>query len=35
MEPTYALEDELGIEIDWWPFTLDIGSYLGSARLGP
>jgi hypothetical protein len=34
MEPTYALEDELGIEIDWWPFTLDIGSYLGSARLG-
>jgi hypothetical protein len=34
MEPTYALEDELSIEIDWWPFTLDIGSYLGSARLG-
>ena len=34
MEPTYALEDELGIEIDWRPFTLDIGSYLGSARLG-
>jgi hypothetical protein len=34
MEPTYAPEDELGIEIDWWPFRLDIGSYLGSARLG-
>src|SRR5258706_7731732 len=34
MEPTYALEDELGIEIDWRRFTLDIGSYLGSGRLG-
>jgi len=32
-EPTYAIEDELGIEIDWRPFTLDIPSYLGSARL--
>jgi 2-hydroxychromene-2-carboxylate isomerase len=32
-DPTYALEDELGIEIDWRPFTLDIPSYLGSARL--
>jgi 2-hydroxychromene-2-carboxylate isomerase len=30
---TYALADELGIEIDWRPFTLDIPSYLGSARL--
>src|SRR5215467_3603993 len=30
---TYALEDELGIEVDWRPFTLDIPSYLGSARL--
>ena len=33
IEPTYAIEDELGIEIDWRPFTLDIPSYLGSARL--
>ena len=33
IEPTYALEDELGIEVDWRPFTLDIPSYLGSARL--
>jgi 2-hydroxychromene-2-carboxylate isomerase len=33
MDPTYAIEDELGIEIDWRPFTLDIPSYLGSARL--
>src|SRR5271166_5826614 len=31
--PTYAMQDELGIEIDWRPFTLDIPSYLGSARL--
>src|SRR5271155_5018524 len=35
VEPTYALADELGIEIDWRPFTLDIPSYLGSARLNP
>src|SRR5260370_11090178 len=33
IDPTYALEDELGIEVDWRPFTLDIPSYLGSARL--
>ncbi len=32
-DPTWALGDELGIEIDWRPFTLDIPSYLGSARL--
>ena len=31
--PTYAMADELGVEIDWRPFTLDIPSYLGSARL--
>mgnify|MGYP000689936191 CR=1 FL=1 len=24
----------LGVEIDWRPFTLDIPSYLGSAKLG-
>lgn len=33
LDPTYALADELGIEIDWRPLTLDIPSYLGSARL--
>jgi 2-hydroxychromene-2-carboxylate isomerase len=33
MGPTLAMGDELGIEIDWRPFTLDITSYLGSARL--
>jgi 2-hydroxychromene-2-carboxylate isomerase len=32
-EPTYALEQQLGIEIDWRPLTLNIPSYLGSARL--
>src|SRR5579872_466335 len=31
--PTCAMADELGIAIDWRPFTLDIPSYLGSARL--
>lgn len=35
IDPTYAIEDELGIEVDWRPFTLDIPSYLGSARLNP
>ncbi len=32
-DSTYALGDALGIEIDWRPLTLDIPSYLGSARL--
>ncbi len=32
-DPTYAIEDQLGVEIDWRPLTLDIPSYLGSARL--
>ncbi len=32
-DPAYALEEDLGIEIDWRPLTLDIPSYLGSARL--
>jgi 2-hydroxychromene-2-carboxylate isomerase len=31
-DPTYALESEFGIEIDWYPLTLNIGSYLGTAR---
>ena len=34
VQPTRALGDELGIAIDWRPLTLDIPSYLGSARLG-
>lgn len=32
--PTRALADELGIEVDWRPLTLDIPSFAGSARLG-
>ncbi len=32
-DPTCQMADELGIEIDWRPLTLDIGSYLGTARL--
>lgn len=31
-DPTYALEEAFGIEIDWYPLTLNIGSYLGTAR---
>lgn len=34
MRPTLELGDALGIAIDWRPLTLDIPSYLGSARLG-
>jgi len=32
-DPSWALSDELKLDIDWRPFTLDIPSYLGSARL--
>lgn len=32
VEPTIALGKELGIPIDWRPLTLNIPSYLGSAR---
>ena len=32
--PTRSLADELGIDVDWRPLTLDIPSFLGSARLG-
>lgn len=31
-DPTYALEAEYGVEIDWFPLTLNIGSYLGTAK---
>jgi 2-hydroxychromene-2-carboxylate isomerase len=30
--PTLALEAELGMQFDWRPLTLDIPSFLGSAR---
>ena len=32
-DPTRALGRQLGIRIDWRPLTLDIPSYLGSAKL--
>ncbi|XOV82357.1 MAG: DsbA family protein [bacterium] len=32
VKPTLALQEELGITIDWRALTLDIPSYLGSAR---
>ena len=32
IEPTLALERELGVQFDWRPLTLNIPSYLGSAR---
>ncbi len=32
IDPTYQLEEEFGIEVDWYPLTLNIPSYLGSAR---
>jgi len=33
LEATYQLESDFGIEIDWRPLTLDIPSFLGSARV--
>ncbi|MEJ2088216.1 MAG: DsbA family protein [Gammaproteobacteria bacterium] len=32
-DPTWQMADELGLEFDWRPLTLDIPSFLGSARL--
>lgn len=32
-DPTRAMASELGVSVDWRPLTLDIPSYLGSARL--
>ncbi len=32
IKPTLALEKCLGIQFDWRPLTLDIPSYLGSAK---
>lgn len=32
IQPTLRMETELGLEFDWRPLTLDIPSYLGSAR---
>jgi hypothetical protein len=30
----YELEDQFDVHLEWLPYTLDIPSYLGSARLG-
>ena len=32
LEPTLSLERELNLYFDWIPLTLDIPSYLGSAK---
>ena len=32
MDATFELEEEFGFEIDWYPLTLNIGSYLGTAK---
>jgi len=32
-DATYQIASQLGIDVDWRPFTLDIPSYLGSAKL--
>lgn len=31
-DATYQLEQEFGLDIDWYPLTLNIGSYLGTAK---
>ncbi len=33
IDPTRAMARSVGVAIDWRPFTLDIPSYLGSAKL--
>ncbi len=33
IDPTRAMAKSLGVEIDWRPFTLDLPSYMGSAKL--
>lgn len=33
VEPTRAMAAAAGVRVDWRPFTLDIPSYLGSAKL--
>jgi 2-hydroxychromene-2-carboxylate isomerase len=33
IDPTRAMARSVGVTIDWRPFTLDIPSYLGSAKL--
>jgi 2-hydroxychromene-2-carboxylate isomerase len=30
VQPTYALEEEFDVTVEWLPYTLDIADYLGS-----
>jgi len=30
---TYELERQTGVTVEWWPYTLDIPAYLGSAEV--
>ena len=32
-DPIYELEEQFDVHLEWLPYTLDIPSYLGSARL--
>ena len=32
-EETFRLRDDLGLDVEWLPYTLDIPSFLGSARV--
>ena len=32
-EATFAVQEELGVELEWLPYTLDIPSYAGAAEL--
>jgi len=32
-DPTYELERQTGVTLEWLPYTLDIPAYLGSARV--
>src|SRR5437763_9870779 len=32
-DPAYQLEQDFAVRLDWLPYTLDIPSFLGSARI--
>ena len=33
--PTYQLARDYAVRLDWLPYDLDLGSFMGTARLGP
>jgi 2-hydroxychromene-2-carboxylate isomerase len=33
--PAYQLARDYGVRLDWLPYDLDLGSFMGTARLGP